>query len=294
MTVGRRVELGRLTLLLAMGVTLLAAEGAPAPLRILLLTGAQGHDHATQKDLLKAGIEARVHAVVDCLHTPGDLRTTPLPILGKPDYATGYDLVIHDVMTPGLYAPEIVRAVLKPHLVDGIPAVALHVGVSAYRSGANDRRPGPRAADDLTWTEFTGAIVHGHGASAPIAISFIDATHPVARTLSDWTTVPEELYHEVEVFPATRVIARGRLLQKMPTTVVDGRPVLAAKPEEAVLAWTNLALGRVRVFSTSLGHQNQTVADPRYLDLVANGVLWATDRLDDEGRPKPGCGPAAK
>jgi type 1 glutamine amidotransferase len=293
MTDGKRAGLRLLTLLLATGVTLMAAEGAAKPLRVLLITGALGHDHSTQKDLLKTGIEARVHAVVDCLHTPGDLRTTPLPILGNPDYASGYDLVIHDVMTPGLYAPEIVRAVLKPHLIDGIPAVALHVGVSAYRSGPNDRRAGTRAPDDLTWTEFTGAIVHGHGASAPIAITITDPTHPVARTLSEWTTVPEELYHEVEVFPGTHVIARGRLVQKLPTTVVDGRPIVAAKPEEAVLAWTNVARGRVRVFSTSLGHQNQTVADSRYLDLVANGVLWATDRLDDQGRPKPGCGPVA-
>ena len=35
-----------------------------------------------------------------------------------------------------------------------------------------------------------------------------------------------------------------------------------------------------RVFSTSLGHNNFTVADSRYLDFVARGLLWAVARED--------------
>jgi hypothetical protein len=27
-----------------------------------------------------------------------------------------------------------------------------------------------------------------------------------------------------------------------------------------------------------------------YLDLVTRGLLWACDKLDDEGKPKPGYG----
>jgi hypothetical protein len=33
------------------------------------------------------------------------------------------------------------------------------------------------------------------------------------------------------------------------------------------------------------------VADPRYLDLVTRGLLWACGKLDDQGQPLPGYGP---
>ena len=45
-------------------------------------------------------------------------------------------------------------------------------------------------------------------------------------------------------------------------------------------------------FSTTLGHNNETVADDRYLDLVARGVLWAVDKIDADGKPKAGYGAA--
>ena len=48
----------------------------------------------------------------------------------------------------------------------------------------------------------------------------------------------------------------------------------------AVVAWTNRYNGKTRVFGTTLGHNNDTVADPRYLDLVTRGLLWSVDKLD--------------
>ena len=36
---------------------------------------------------------------------------------------------------------------------------------------------------------------------------------------------------------------------------------------------------------------NATVADPRYLDLVARGLLWSCGKLDAQGNPLPGYGP---
>jgi type 1 glutamine amidotransferase len=53
--------------------------------------------------------------------------------------------------------------------------------------------------------------------------------------------------------------------------------------------WTNqYGPHKTRVFSTSLGHNNETVADDRYLDLVARGLLWATGRLTPQGEPAAG------
>ena len=64
-------------------------------------------------------------------------------------------------------------------------------------------------------------------------------------------------------------------------------PKLAAPKmplDPAVVAWVNeYGPNKTRIFSTSLGHNNATVADDRYLDLVTRGLLWAAGRLGDDG-----------
>ena len=50
---------------------------------------------------------------------------------------------------------------------------------------------------------------------------------------------------------------------------------------EAVVAWTNhYGPNKTRIFSTTIGHNNETVADDRYLELVTRGILWATGRKE--------------
>jgi len=50
---------------------------------------------------------------------------------------------------------------------------------------------------------------------------------------------------------------------------------------DVVVAWTNNYMGKTKVFATTLGHNNETVADARYLDLVTRGLLWSVDKLND-------------
>src|SRR3954470_23824106 len=77
--------------------SILAAIGAETkPLRVLLITGGCCHDYAKQKDILKNGLEKRANIVVDQVHTDNSSTKPPLAILGNPDYAKGYDVVIHD------------------------------------------------------------------------------------------------------------------------------------------------------------------------------------------------------
>src|ERR1044071_6135726 len=66
------------------------------PLRVLLITGGCCHDYAKQKDILKEGLEKRANVVVTQIHTDDKSTKPPLAILGNPDYAKGYDVVIHD------------------------------------------------------------------------------------------------------------------------------------------------------------------------------------------------------
>lgn len=67
----------------------------------------------------------------------------------------------------------------------------------------------------------------------------------------------------------------------------------AAKGKQVteVVVWTNrYGANKTKIFSTTLGHNNETVADERYLDLVTRGLLWTLDKLDEDGKPTAGYG----
>jgi type 1 glutamine amidotransferase len=249
----------------------------PSPLKILLVTGGCCHDYKTQKDLLKHGLEARIRAVVDQVHIDDDSTHPALPIYGHPDYARGYDVIIHDECAADIKDPAIIQGVLKPHQ-EGVPAVNLHCAIHSYRFG-NFAAPVPDGASNAAWYEYLGLQSTGHGPQESIAIHFMDAESPITKGLADWSTGKEELYNNVRIYPDTHALATGR-------------QIAADKEVESVVAWTHTYRG-ARVFCTTLGHNNATVADPRYLDLVARGVLWATGRLDVTGQPLPGYGASA-
>jgi len=249
------------------------------PLKALLITGGCCHDYANQKVILKHGIEARANVVVDVVYVP-DANTRPaLPIYGHPDYAKGYDVVIHDECAAGITNQEIIQGVLKPHQ-DGIPGVNLHCAMHCYRFG-DFKKPVAVDADNAHWYEYLGLQSSGHGAQEPIAITFSDKANPITKGLADWTTIHEEHYNNVQVFDTAHALAHG-------TQVLKNKAGEPHKTNDFVVAWVNTYKGKTRVFSTTIGHNNETVADDRYLDLVTRGLLWACDKLDENGKPKPG------
>jgi len=269
------------------------AADAPKPLKILLITGGCCHDYAKQKDILKAGLEARSNVVVDQVHSDDKGTKPPLSIYGNPDYAKGYDLVIHDECSAGINDQAIVEGVLKPHR-DGVPGVNLHCAMHSYRIGNPSQAVTELGTPHGFWFEYLGLQSSGHGPQEPIAISYTDKGSPITKGLSDWTTIKEELYNNIKIFPTAVVLASGKQMVKSKKKEADGSETVPEKEVVAVVVWTNTYMGKTRVFSTTIGHNNETVADARYLDLVTNGVLWATDKLGEDGKPKPGYGPAGK
>ncbi|HEV7403776.1 MAG TPA: ThuA domain-containing protein [Chthoniobacteraceae bacterium] len=255
-----------------------AAE-APKPLKILLITGGCCHDYAKQKDILKEGLEKRANIEVTQVHTDDKSTKPPLAILGNPDYAKGYDLVIHDECAADIKDPATVEGVLKPHR-DGIPGVNLHCAMHCYRVG-DPGKPQTAGTPEALWFEYLGIQSSRHGAQLPIALSFVDKESGITKGMADWTTINEELYNNIQIFPTARALAKGSQTYKQK----DGTD----KTDEYVVVWTN-TYGKTRVFSTTIGHNNVTVSDDKYLDLVTRGVLWACDKLKDDGTPKDGYG----
>jgi hypothetical protein len=266
------------SLLLCLGLVSGSALAEPAkPLRILLITGGCCHDYAKQKDILKAGIEKRLQAEIVQIHSDDKSVKPPLAIFGNPDYAKGFDLVIHDECAAGINDEAVVRGVLKPH-DEGTPGVNLHCAMHSYRIGsAGD--PVELGTPHGLWFEYLGLQSTGHGPQEPIAITHIDKNSPLSQNLPDWTTVKEELYNNLRVFDTATPIARGKQITK----AKDG----TEKESDVVVAWTNLHKSKTRVFSTTIGHNNATVEDDRYLDFVARGILWATGRLEAGATAKP-------
>jgi hypothetical protein len=266
-------------LAIAFAVNVSHAQDAK-PLRALLITGGCCHDYAKQKDILKKGIEARANVVVDQIHSTDSSTKPPLAILGNPDYATGYDVIIHDECAADISDPATIKGVLAPHRA-GIPGVNLHCAMHSYRVG----NPGEKAttgSERAAWFDYLGLQSSGHGPQQPIAFRLTEKTHPVTQNLGDWTTINEELYNNVQLLPTATPLASGKQTVKRR----DG----STQENDFVVTWVNNFQG-TRVFSTTIGHNNATVEDTRYLDLVTRGLLWACDKLDDKGGIKAGFGP---
>jgi type 1 glutamine amidotransferase len=249
-------------------VTLGAAE--PKPLRALLVLGGCCHDYTRQLDILKTGLEARAHVVVEASFSPDRSTKARYDAYEKPDWAKGYDVIIHDECSSDVKDADYVKAILAAHRA-GIPAVNLHCAMHSYRVGQFREPVEPGSADAL-WFDFIGIQSTGHGPQLPIAITFVDKTHPITKGLENWTTIKEELYNNVQLFKTSHALARGKQLVKQR----DG----TEKEVEYVVAWLNDYHG-TRVFNTTIGHNNETVSDPRCMELYTRGLLWACDKLND-------------
>lgn len=263
------------------------------PLRVLLITGGCCHDYKNQKDLLKKGLEERANVEVTQTHVDNGSTKPPLPILGQPDYANGYDVVIHDECGSDISDPTTIKGVLNPHK-NGIPGVNLHCAMHCYRIG-NAGQKAEAGSERALWFDYLGLQSSGHGPQEPIAITFTDANNPVTRGLTNWTTIKEELYNNVYIHEGARPLARGKQTVKSKKKDAEGKETVVERDVEAVVVWTNeYSEKKTRVFNTTIGHNNATVNDPRYLDLVARGVLWACGKLGDDGKPAAGYGPKAQ
>ena len=262
------VALPAIALLSILGLSEAAPRRADAvkPIRVLLVTGGCYHDYAKQKDILSKGITARAQVEVTVAYDPDKGCGHLNPVFEKADWAKDYDVVVHDGCCADVKDEALIARILEPHR-QGLPAVVLHCGMHSYRS-----KGWPKSTP---WFEFTGLPSTGHGPQLPIAISFIDKDSPIGKGLKDWTTIKEELYNNAakKVLDTAKPLARGK------QTIVgkDGQE----RTEDVVVVWTNRYKDKARVFATTLGHNNETVADARYLDLVTRGLLWSVDKLDE-------------
>jgi len=242
------------------------AEDDAKPIKALLVLGGCCHDYAKQKDIITKGISARANVQWAIAYDP-DKGTKHLnPVYEAADWAKGFDVIVHDECSADVKDMEVVKRVLKPHQ-EGLPGVVLHCGMHSFRTEGWPKETTP-------WFAFTGLATTGHAAQLPIGIVFVDKESPITKGMADWKSGNEELYNNFsgKLLETAQPLAKGTQVSKNK----DGKETTS----ETVIAWTNTYNGKAKVFATTLGHNNDTVGDDRYLDLVARGLLWSVGKLD--------------
>ncbi|QDU78091.1 Trehalose utilization [Bremerella volcania] len=232
----------------------LRAADAPKPIKALLVTGGCCHDYQTQKNIIKEGLEARAHIEVTVVHEGGSTTDTKIPLYQNPNWAEGYDIVLHNECFAAVKDPAWTARVLKPHQ-EGLPGVVIHCAMHCYRDGTDQ------------WFKFCGVTSHRHGAHYPHAVYNYDAQHPIMQGFGPaWANPQGELYHIAKVWENTHVLGASKELNQ---------------GDEHVCIWTN-QYGDAKVFGTTLGHHNETMEADTFLNMLTRGTLWACDKLSDE------------
>jgi putative membrane-bound dehydrogenase-like protein len=227
-----------------------AAKTADRPIRALLVTGGCCHDYDRQKLILTRGISARADVRWTVVHQGGTTTDTKIPLYDDPNWADGFDIVVHNECFAGVTDKEFVDRILKPHK-EGLPAILIHCAMHCYR------------VDDDRWFEFCGVQSPGHGPHYSYTINNEKPDHPIMASFGERFVVPKgELYHAAKVFDTATPLAIAKRQDNS---------------EPQVCIWTNDYHG-TRVFATTVGHYSETMVEPTYLDMMTRGLLWAVGR----------------
>lgn len=245
--------------------TSLPAADGPKPIKALLVAGGCCHDYESQKKILSEGISQRANVVFTVVHEDApkgkDARDHRVSIYEKPNWWNGYDVVVHNECFGAVTDDAFVEGIAAAHKA-GVPAVMLHCSSHSYRNAKTDE-----------WRMAVGITSRSHEKRRDLEVKVTDATHPVMKGFpATWLDRGDELYKNEKVWP-------------------NVTPLASAYGEDTkqdhIVIWLN-TYGKARVFATTLGHGNDTMKDPVYLDLVTRGLLWTMDALGEDGTPKDG------
>ncbi len=220
------------------------------PLKVLFVTGGGWHDYAKQEPYLTNQLSQLINVNFEV--------ETGLDRLRHPKFAEGCDAVVYDICLEE--APdECIHNALQA-VREGKPVVLIHCTIHSFKKS-------PKVKD---WEAFCGMTSKVHDPFGPFTTTKLDPTSPITKLFpNDWKTPGDELYQTISLEPESHPLLRAK-------SPHDGR--------EHVVCWTR-SYGQGRVFATTLGHDMKTCASTDFLRLLANGLLWACDKLQPDGQP---------
>ena len=99
---------------------------AAEPLKVLLITGGCCHDYQFQTDTLKTAFqEHKVDVQWTVVNEGGSGTEAEIARYDNPDWAKGYDAVIHNECFANTTSPEYIRKITQAHEA-GVNAVVIH------------------------------------------------------------------------------------------------------------------------------------------------------------------------
>ena len=247
------------------------------PLQILMITGGgPWHNYDIQKDQIYNGLMERLSNIEITIDYEGEDTNTMASTDFffsrhlQEDWAADFDVVIYNHCNLQVKDEDYVKGIVAQHVKHQVPAVMLHCPMHLYQYAEGDA--------PNVWWDFTGAVSYyhekeNHPNTSPYTIEVLAYNHPILKNYPrSWRTPKGELYLIVELNE-----------NAMPLT--HAYSVETHSYHET--AWINEYDG-VKVFSSTLGHHDESMGSDVNLNLIASGVLWATDKLQDDGSPVTG------
>jgi len=243
-----------------LGQTILnAAEGEPRKkIKALLVTGGGYHDFQAQKTILTEGVSKLIDIEWTILHK--DNAKELKAALSKQGWADPYDIVVYNICHAMESDANYINSIVNVHKA-GKPMVAIHCTLHSYHWKIGKSK---NSKEDKEWNKLIGAVSLNHGPQGPaIKVTSGDAKHssykPAAKV---WNTPKGELYNIARMYPSATVLAKGN----------------NGKKEQPVI-WIN-KYEKANVFTTTIGHHNETVQSPEFLKTIADGIVWAVTETE--------------
>ena len=236
------LALGVLTLALALALAArrpaVAADESPGStktLRAMLITGGCCHDYERQKAILSEGISARARVEWTIVHEGGTAQDHRVSVYEKPDWAKGYDVIVHNECFSKITDTAFIENVVAAHR-NGTAAVVIHCSMHTFRDLKTDE-----------WREFLGVTSPKHGKQHPLDVKNLMPNDPIMKDFPlVWKTGNEELYFIDKVWPETEVLAEAHSLDTQ---------------KDYAVIWKH-KYGKGRVFGTTLTHHNHAHERP--------------------------------
>jgi len=230
------------------------------PIKALLITGGCCHDYDTQTQLLIDGIGKYANVDFDVIQE-GEGTEHVHSIFRQEGWTQGYDVVIHNECSADV-GDEVGRAVAKEHFESDVGAVMIHCAFHTFR-----------IMEDDDWRAALGATSKRHTHQKPITITFDEPTHPILAGTKEFVTGDEELYVIDNVFSHSIPLATGH-------QGAHNFPLMFANQ-----------YGNAKIFSVTVGHNTATFEIDEWMHIVAKGLLWSCDKINEDGTAKDGYGP---
>lgn len=224
------------------------------PLKALLITGGCCHNYPFQAQQLTNALAKLAKVEWTIVNEGGNGTRAEIPLYDKPDWAKGFDVVVHNECFADTTNEVYIQKITSAHRA-GVPGVVIHCAMHTYRSTKID-----------DWREFLGVTSKRHDHQSNYPVKLVEPVHPILKGVAtDWTTPMDELYIIEKVWPNTKALA----------TSVSERD-----KKTYPVVWIN-QYGKARVFGTTYGHSDDAWRDQNFLTIVSRGTLWAAGQLND-------------